>query len=179
MNKILYWVPVFIFAALILAFMAAFLSGRDPNALPSVLIDKPAPVFLLPDMQQNSRSSKSIFQNNITVVNFFASWCAPCRAEAPILSELFKDNSLQVLGIAYKDKTEPLTAFLREAIDAYDLVLRDDSGQSSIDWGLTGVPETFVVDNKSRIRYHYAGQLTQNQLQEIMAIADHLSREEQ
>lgn len=166
------------FAALILAFMAAFLSGRDPSALPSVLIDKPVPEFAMPDMQNKSISSKNIFPNNVTVVNFFASWCAPCRAETPILAELFKNNGLQVLGIAYKDKMEPLQVFLRDTVGAYDLVLRDDTGQSSIDWGLTGVPETFVVDGKSRIRYHYAGQLTPVQLQEILAIADHLSREE-
>ncbi len=168
------WIPLVSLVALIFAFAGSLATGRDPSALPSPFADKPAPNFSLIDLSGNRRDSKEIFSKEITLINFFASWCVPCIAEAPVLHELSKQPGMQIVGIAYKDKMPSLQKFVKDSGNTFDAVLLDDTGRTGIDWGLTGVPETFLIDARGIVRYHYAGQLMQPELQEIKKLAGRL-----
>lgn len=131
--------------------------GRDPHALPSALIGKPAPDFTLPALDANGPAlSAKDFAGQVTVVNFFASWCLPCRAEHPLLFALGKDSHVPVIGIAWKDKVSDTAGYIGELGSPYRKIGLDESGRVGIDFGVTGVPETFILDRNGIVRYRLA-----------------------
>ena len=148
MRRLVFLVPLALFLGLAGWFAAALFSGRDPRELPSALIDKPAPDFDLPSLAEGRLSSQSL-RGQVTVVNFFASWCAPCRVEHPIL-----------LRMAYKDRPEDSRRFLAELGDPFLTTGIDRDGRTGIDFGLYGVPETYVIDKQGRIRKRIVGPVT-------------------
>jgi cytochrome c biogenesis protein CcmG/thiol:disulfide interchange protein DsbE len=170
------WFPLLAFAALIAVFIYAFATGHDPKYIPSVLISREAPEFELTGVDGKIYESDDVFEHRVTVVNFFASWCAPCRAEHPLIVDLARTHNVRIIGIAYKDQLDKTKKYLLDLGDPYNLVLRDERGRVGIDWGITGVPETFIVDKSGHIRYHFAGVLTDVQ---ISAIADIVKNLEQ
>lgn len=111
-----------------------------------------------------------IFKNKYTILNIWASWCAPCRVEHIFLLELSKSNDVDLIGLNYKDKTENAKSFVSELGNPYDLILVDPKGLISIEFGAVGVPETFIIDNKSKIIKKYIGPLDKNKMKEIISI---------
>ena len=153
--------PVVIFAALAALFWKG-LSGK-PNEIPSVLIDKPVPDFVLnavPGLPAQGFATADLKQGKVTVVNVWASWCAPCRVEHPLLTDLAKRTDIQLFGINYKDEPENAVSFLGTLGQPFAAVGADRSGRTAIDFGVYGVPETFIVDGQGMIRYKHIGPLT-------------------
>jgi cytochrome c biogenesis protein CcmG/thiol:disulfide interchange protein DsbE len=160
----LYLVPVLLFAA-VGVFLALGL-GRDPHTLPSVLIDKPAPAFALPPLPGRDERgfSSADLGGRPMLVNVFASWCVPCRIEHPVLDQLAREG-VTVHAINYKDAPEDALTFLRALGDPFARIGADRQGRAAIDWGVYGVPETFVIDRDGRIRYRHVGPLQPRDLE--------------
>jgi len=165
-------IPVVVFAALAALFWKG-LSG-EPSKIPSALINKPVPDFTLaavPGLDVPGLASGDLKTGKVTVVNVWASWCAPCRIEHPLLTELAKRPDITLAGINYKDEPENAVRFLTTLGQPFAAVGMDRDGRAAVNWGVYGVPETFVVDGEGRIRYKHIGPLTPE------AIAGKLSAE--
>jgi cytochrome c biogenesis protein CcmG/thiol:disulfide interchange protein DsbE len=158
LNRGLYILPIVALLALALFFFKS-LNGPPPDQLPSVLIDKPAPPVSLPALDANAQAfSSADFQaGHVTVVNLFASWCVPCHAEAPGLQMIARQQGVALYGIVYKDTPQKARAFLNDVGNPFARIDIDADGRAGIDWGITGVPETFVIDGKGIVRLRYAG----------------------
>ena len=157
-RRWLYALPAVVFAGLA---AAAFIGLRiDNQTLPSPLIDQPAPNFVLPPLGAAEPGfSSADLKGHVSLVNTFASWCAPCREEHKVLTGLARSGRVPIYGIDYKDKEAAALAWIAELGNPYARIGADD-GQVGIDWGVYGVPETFVVDKAGRIRYKHVGPLT-------------------
>ena len=159
MRMALALLPLVALVALIAVF--ALNIDRDPTLVHSVLIDKPAPDFALPAVAGLGLPGfdTAKLKGQVTVVNVFASWCIPCRNEHPVLEALKGETGIPIYGINQKDAAENAKAFLAELGNPYDAVGADGDGRASIDWGVYGVPETFIVDAKGVIRFKHTGPL--------------------
>ncbi len=157
-RRWLFLLPVLLFAG-VGVFLALGL-GRDPATLPSVLIDKPAPAFALPPLPGRDERglSSADLGGRPMLVNVFASWCGPCRIEHPVLEQLARAGVV-IHAVNYKDDPSDALSFLRTLGDPFDRVGVDRQGRTAIDWGVYGVPETFVIDREGRIRYRHVGPL--------------------
>ena len=164
--------PLIIFAGLVAIF--ALNINRDPSLVRSVLINKPAPQFALKAVQGTDREGfdTASLQGAVTVVNVFASWCVPCRDEHPFLEALKQATGAQLLGINQKDAPENAARFLAELGNPYDAVGADADGRTSIDWGVYGVPETFVVDATGTITFKHVGPIDARSLPGIIAAVE-------
>jgi cytochrome c biogenesis protein CcmG/thiol:disulfide interchange protein DsbE len=154
-------IPVIVFAGLALLFWRG-LSGT-PNEIPSALIGKPVPEFSLPAVEGlgvPAFDAAYLRQGQVTLVNVWASWCVPCRQEHPLLIELAKRNDIRLVGINYKDEPENARRFLGTLGIPYAASVADQAGRAAVDWGVYGVPETFVVDGQGFIRFKYIGPLS-------------------
>jgi cytochrome c biogenesis protein CcmG, thiol:disulfide interchange protein DsbE len=160
MRRALFLLPVLLFLALAGYFMLALRPGYDPSMLPSALIDKPAPQFSLAGLDGAPGLDRGALAGRVVLVNFFASWCAPCRLEQPLLLRLAQQKGIQLYGVAYKDKPKNTAAYLAELGDPYRRIGLDESGRVAIDFGVYGVPETYVIDKRGRIRLRHVGPLT-------------------
>jgi cytochrome c biogenesis protein CcmG/thiol:disulfide interchange protein DsbE len=152
--------PLIALLALVAVFAVSI--DRDPNLVRSVLINKPAPQFTLPPIPglDTPGFDTATLQGEVTVVNVFASWCIPCRAEHPLLTELREQTGVRLFGINQKDAPENARAFLAELGNPYDRIGADHDGRVSIDWGVYGVPETFIVDAQGIIVFKHVGPLS-------------------
>jgi cytochrome c biogenesis protein CcmG/thiol:disulfide interchange protein DsbE len=159
-KRLFYVIPVAVFAALAFLLYIGLFQG-PPSELPSPLVGKPAPGFALPplDAQAQEFSRSELGNGRPVIVNFWASWCTPCRIEHAALQQLAARKGITLYGIDYKDKPENARAFLNELGNPFGRIDQDQEGRVSIDWGVTGVPETFVIDGKGIVRVHYAGPL--------------------
>jgi len=160
MRYVLFAVPLIALVALVAVF--AFSIDRDPDLIRSVLIDKPAPQFdmaAVPDIGVPGFSTETL-KGDVTVVNVFASWCIPCRAEHPLLVALKDVTKVRLFGINQADAPENAKSFLDELGNPYDAVGTDRDRRVSIDWGVYGVPETFVVNAEGVITFKHVGPLT-------------------
>ena len=165
----LYAFPFLALTALVAWFALALVPGRDPSAVPSALIDKPAPQIDLPSIYPDRAGLNSAdLKGRASVVNVFASWCVPCRAEHPSLTELAQEHGVPVIGLNWKDKPEDARAFLNELGDPYERIGSDPSGRAGIDWGVYGVPETYVLDAQGRIRYRHVGPLSEEDIDGVI-----------
>jgi len=159
MRRWLYLLPVAVFVLMAAGFYVGL--NRDPDVLPSPLIDEPAPQFDLPPLPGKDKGlSTADLKGGVSLVNFFASWCVPCREEHKALSAFAALKRVPVYGVDYKDKPNAVAEWLGELGDPYTQIGADD-GQVGIEWGVYGVPETFLVDATGRIRYKHVGPLTQ------------------
>jgi cytochrome c biogenesis protein CcmG, thiol:disulfide interchange protein DsbE len=149
--------PLVVLVGLVAVF--ALNMNRDPSLVRSVLIDKFAPDITLPAVPGLGVNglSQPMLEGQVTVVNVFASWCIPCRAEHPFLESLRSDTGVQMIGINQKDAAENAVDFLAELGNPYDAVGGDTDGRVSINWGVYGVPETFVVNPVGKITYKHIG----------------------
>jgi cytochrome c biogenesis protein CcmG, thiol:disulfide interchange protein DsbE len=160
MKKLLFAVPLILLVGLVAIF--ALTINRDPSLVRSVLIDKPAPEFALAPVEglDVPGFDTASLTGAPTVVNVFASWCIPCRDEHPLLEQLKADTGVRLFGINHSDAPENARAFLRELGNPYDAIGSDRDRRVSIDWGVYGVPETFVVDSAGTIIFKHVGPLT-------------------
>ncbi|WP_374630718.1 DsbE family thiol:disulfide interchange protein [Pannonibacter indicus] len=159
--------PLVVFAALAVLFLFQMFFGRDPSELPSALLNKPAPRMELPAVEGLMDKGVPVpgiaaadLDGGVSVVNVFASWCVPCRQEHPVLEEMAKDGRFRMYGINYKDQPENARRFLGALGNPYDKVGADAGGRAAIEWGVYGVPETYVIDGKGVIRYKFIGPLS-------------------
>ena len=162
--RVLRWsLPLAVFLVL-LAFLFVGLF-RDPREVPSPLVDKPAPSFSLAKLHQpGERLSNADMRGQVWLLNVWASWCVSCRVEHPLLVALAKADVVPVIGLAYKDKPEDGLAWLASNGDPYRMSIVDRDGRVGIDFGVYGVPETFVIDKSGIIRYKQIGPLTADAL---------------
>lgn len=160
MRYALFALPLILLVALVSVF--AFSIDRDTTLVRSVLIDKPVPDFALPavDGLDVPGFDTAALRGEVTVVNVFASWCIPCRDEHPLLETLKAQTGVRLFGINHSDAPENARAFLAELGNPYDAVGADRDRRVSIDWGVYGVPETFLVDADGVITYKHVGPLT-------------------
>jgi cytochrome c biogenesis protein CcmG, thiol:disulfide interchange protein DsbE len=159
-TRFLTLLPVIVFCGLALLLWKG-LSG-DPSSLPSTLINRPAPSSNLPavaGLGVPGLADSDLRNGHITVVNIWASWCGPCRAEHPVLMELSKRHDIVLVGINNKDDADNAVRFLNVLGQPFAAVGADPSGRTTIDWGGYGVPESFIVDGKGIIRYRHVGPL--------------------
>lgn len=172
MRNLLYLLPIVLVAGLLAMFWRGLDPKRDPSALPSALIGQPAPAIQLPALPPSARIvSLADFKGKPVAVNFFASWCLPCRAEHPMLKKISAEFGLPVIGIAWRDKAVDAQAFLKELGDPYAIIGHDESGRAGIEFGLSGVPETFLIDKDGIVRYRLANPITPETLEEQLAPA--------
>ena len=157
--------PLILFIVLIV-FLAIGLT-RDPREVPSPLIDKPAPAFALPLLSDPRRrfDSKEM-RGQVWLLNAWASWCQPCRYEHPLLLKLSSSGVVPIYGLNYKDEREKALRWLGDLGDPYVATVSDTDGRLAIDYGLYGVPETFIIDRSGVIRYKHTGPITEEALQE-------------
>lgn len=166
-----YGLPVLVFAIIAVA-MGYGLLYLDPRHLPSAQIDEPVPQFdlpALPDRRNGLRTED--LMGRVSLVNVFASWCAPCRIEHPLLMDIAREygEELKIWGIAYKDKPEDTLAWLDRLGDPYNSIGVDLNGRTSIDFGVYGVPETYLVRPDGTIAYRHVGPLTEQEWNRVLA----------
>jgi cytochrome c biogenesis protein CcmG/thiol:disulfide interchange protein DsbE len=160
-------VPLAIFLLLAVIFLAQLLSGRDMSAVPSALIGEPAPKTTLPAIPGLGLPplDSAHFAGKVTLVNVWASWCAPCREEHPMLMALAADKRFELAGLNYKDDPEKARRFLGELGNPFASAGADENGRAAINWGVYGVPETFIVGRDGRILYKHVGPLDRQGIQ--------------
>ena len=162
---------LFILPLLTLALMAGFFawsltSNRDPASIGSVLIGRPAPKLDLPALREGEPpiTDALLKAGKPVLVNFFASWCVPCLAEHPLFTRLAEREGATIIGIAWKNKPEEARAWLKRLGDPFRYAALDLEGRAGLDWGLSGVPETYAVDGQGIVRLHFRGPLTERDL---------------
>jgi cytochrome c biogenesis protein CcmG, thiol:disulfide interchange protein DsbE len=159
--------PLVLFFGLVLAF--AMRLDRDPSRIPSALIGKPVPVFSLPPVKGRELGlSSNDLTGDVSLVNVFASWCVACREEHPLLMRLKADGAVAVHGLDYKDESDNAARWLNSMGDPYRRTGADRDGRVAIDWGVYGVPETFVITKGGQIAHKQIGPLTTKDLEEMV-----------
>ena len=161
MKKQLLIFPSIVFFFILLVFFYLLIIDRDPTELPSVLIEKKVPRFESQSLLNDKKFiSTEEFGNKITIVNFFATWCKPCRDEHPYIKRLSNTKGIKIIGINYKDNSQLTIKWLKELGNPYSNIAVDSKGQIGIDWGVYGIPETFIVNAEGIIKYRHVGPIT-------------------
>ena len=170
-RRLIVLLPLVLFLGLAALFLFRLGAG-DPSKLPSALIGRPVPITPLPPVAELVRDGAPVpgiatadFKGAVSLVNVWASWCVPCHDEAPLLLALSLDKRIRVVGINYKDQPENARRFIGRYGNPFTAVGADANGRASIDWGVYGVPETFVVDREGRIAYKLVGPITAENLE--------------
>ena len=175
-RPLLIFLPLFFFATLVALFLVRLYSG-DASLLPSALIGRQVPAFVLPPVEglpdKQGFSDADLRQGKVTLVNVFASWCVPCHQEHELIMRLSADPlvtsaGVRVLGLAYKDDPQNIKRFLAEGGDPFARIGADRKGRTAIDWGVYGVPETFIVKGDGTIAYRFVGPVTEDSYRETI-----------
>jgi len=173
-RRVVVLIPLVLFLGLALLFIIR-LSAGDPSRIPSVLIGRQAPQTELPALPGLLRDGAPVpgldataFKDEVTVLNVWASWCVPCRDEAPLLMTLADDKRIRVVGINYKDQPDNARRFLGRYGNPFAANGADANGRASIEWGVYGVPETFIVGRDGRIAYKLIGPITPENLEAVL-----------
>jgi cytochrome c biogenesis protein CcmG/thiol:disulfide interchange protein DsbE len=160
-----YLLPLALF--LVLAGFLAVGLQRDPREVPSPLIDKPAPAFSAPRLDDpQTVVTAADMKGQVWLLNVWASWCVPCRVEHPLWVEFAKSQKVPLVGLNYKDKREDALGWLQRYGNPYRLSLADHAGLIGIDWGVYGVPETFIIDQAGIVRHKHIGPVTQDAMRD-------------
>ena len=161
MKKKLTIFPFILFLSILLLFFYLLAIDRNPSAIPSNLLNKKVPNFETESLLKSAKFvSSNEFGNVVTLVNFFASWCKPCRDEHPYLKLLSNKPGLNLIGINYKDNPKKAIHWLKKEGNPYTNIAIDTNGMLAIDWGTYGIPETFIVNSKGIIKYRHVGPIT-------------------
>src|ERR1700761_2825755 len=160
MKRLIYLLPLVLFLVLAGYFAVALRPGHDIHELPSAMIEKPAPAFTIASLGDNRPLASDTLKGHPFIINFFASWCVPCRIEHPLLMRLAEQKHLPLYGIAYKDKPADSTRLLSTFGVPYRQVGIDQDGRVGLNFGVYGVPETYVIDASGVIRKRFVGPLT-------------------
>lgn len=175
-SRLALLVPFLVFVGI--AVMLGIGLTLDPREVPSPLIGKPVPKFSLPAVQGRTLGlSSTDLKGEVSLVNVFASWCTACRAEHPLLMELKQKGVVPIHGLNYKDRPEDAAKWLDDLGDPYTRTGADLNGRVAIDWGVYGVPETFVIDREGRIAYKQIGPITPQALEKtILPLIERLKK---
>jgi cytochrome c biogenesis protein CcmG, thiol:disulfide interchange protein DsbE len=174
-RRLMVLAPLLVFGAMAAMFAFALTKG-DPSKLPSALIGKPAPALALSAIDSLNEGSNAVplltqeglVKGNVTVVNFWASWCGPCVEEHPYLVELARLPGVRVVGVNYKDLGANARRFLGRYGNPYAAIGADTTGRTAIEWGVYGMPETFILDREGRIVFKHVGQITPAALRQTL-----------
>ena len=173
-RRLIVLIPLVAFLSLALLLFFRLFAG-DPSQLPSVLIGKPAPATDLPPVAELVRDGQPVpglrsadFNGNVTLINVWASWCVPCHDEAPLLLKLAADKRIKVAGINYKDQPDNARRFLGRYGNPFAMAGADQNGRAAIEWGVYGVPETFVLGRDGRIAYKLVGPISDDNLEKVL-----------
>ncbi len=173
-TRLIVLLPLLAFIGLAAIFILRLGAG-DPSRIPSALIGRPAPQVSLPGLPGLERDGVGVpgleaatLKGEVTIINVWASWCVPCRDEAPLLMQLAADKRIHVVGITYKDQAENARRFLGRYGNPFAANGVDGNGRAAIEWGVYGVPETFVVDREGRITYKLIGPITPDNLESAL-----------
>ena len=173
MKKQLFLIPSIIFLFILLTLLYLLIIDRDPTELPSNLINKNIPKFetesLLKD--KNFVSSKE-FGREIILVNFFATWCKPCRDEHSFIQKFLDEKDLKIIGINYKDDSKKTKQWLKKLGNPYSTIAVDKFGKIAIDWGVYGIPETFIVNSNGIIKYRHVGPINKKIYKKMSLIVE-------
>ncbi|HHC74487.1 MAG TPA: DsbE family thiol:disulfide interchange protein [Thiothrix sp.] len=162
-----YAIPLVFFALLV--GLLWFGLGNDPTKIPSPLVGKPAPAFELPRLYAADQTvSPDDLKGKVWLLNVFASWCVSCRAEHEVVSQFIRQHQVDVLGLNYKDEEADAKVWLQQFGNPYAVIAVDITGRTGIDWGVYGVPETFVMDKQGIIRHKFTGPLTEQAVNETL-----------
>ncbi|MGH8559008.1 MAG: DsbE family thiol:disulfide interchange protein [Methylococcales bacterium] len=162
-----YWLPLLIFVVLVV-FLGIGL-GLNPQEVPSPLVGRPAPQFRLKDLHRPDRLfGPADLSGKVWILNVWASWCVSCRSEHPILNAWNRKGELTLIGLNYKDQSTDALRWLESLGNPYTLSLIDDEGKAGLDWGVYGVPESFVIDKKGIIRYKQIGPITMEAVESVL-----------
>jgi len=176
MRRALFLLPLALFLVLALYFALALRPDYDPHELPSAMIDKEAPSFDLAGLNGEGIARDGL-KGGPVLINFFASWCVPCRVEHPLLMRLAEQEHVPLYGIDYKDRPEDATKLLAQLGDPYRRIGVDRDGHVGLDFGVYGVPETYVIDSTGHIRKRFVGPLTAAQVdKELLPLLRALSK---
>ena len=171
MKKQLLILPSVFFLLILSIFFYLLIIDRNPSELPSTLLNKNVPKFEAESLLKNEKFiSSQEFGNETTLVNFFATWCKPCRDEHPYIKRFSNEEGIKVIGINYKDNPKKAIQWLRELGNPYSNVAIDKNGRIAIDWGAYGIPETFIVNSKGVIKYRHVGPVTKKIYKKINLI---------
>ena len=175
-RRLVVLIPLVLFLGLALLFVIRLGAG-DASRIPSALIGHPAPATNLPPVAGLARDGTPVpgldpaaFRGEVSVINVWASWCVPCRDEAPLLVRLAQDKRIRIVGINYKDQSDNARRFLGRYGDPYAANGVDENGRAAIDWGVYGVPETFVVGRDAHIAYKLIGPITPENLDTVLKL---------
>ena len=161
MKKKILIFPFIIFLFVLFVFLYLLIIERDPLELPSAFINKKVPIFQANTLlKKQTFVSKNEFGNEITLVNFFATWCSPCRDEHVYIKRFANEKGIRVIGINYKDNSNNAIEWLKNLGNPYSDVPIDKDGRIAIDWGVYGIPETFVINSNGIIKYRHIGPVT-------------------
>lgn len=165
-RRLLFLLPLLTLALMAGFFAWSLLAGRNPASIGSVMIGRPAPRLDLPALApgQPPLNDAMLRTGKPVLVNFFASWCAPCLAEHPLFMRLRDREGVPIIGVAWKNKREDATAWLKRLGDPFKTAGLDLEGKTGLDWGLSGVPETYAVDGNGIVRLHFRGPITERDL---------------
>jgi cytochrome c biogenesis protein CcmG/thiol:disulfide interchange protein DsbE len=158
-RRLMFLLPALVFVAIAGYFLWGLGPTRDPSAVPTAMIDRPVPDFDLaavPGLGVPGLATADLAGGEVAMVNFFASWCVPCRAEHRYLTAFAEQTGVPLYGINHRDKPEDAAAWLAELGNPYRRI-GADPGRAAVEWGVTGVPETFLIDGAGRIRFHHRG----------------------
>ncbi|MCG8355881.1 MAG: DsbE family thiol:disulfide interchange protein [Kiloniellales bacterium] len=171
-QRLLFLLPALVFAVIAGYFLWGLTDpDHNPRQVPSALVGKPVPDFDLPPVagvEVPGLATADLAEGPVTLVNFFASWCVPCRAEHPIFMRLAEEGRVRMVGINYRDKPEDAATWLAELGNPYERIGADAKARAGIDWGVSGVPETFVVDRAGQIRYQHIGPILPKDLEQTL-----------
>ena len=168
MKKQISIIPVIIFLIILSIFFYLLMIERNPSEIPSNLLDKKVPQFETKSLLKDENFiSAQEFGNEIVLVNFFATWCKPCRDEHAFIKRFSNENKVRVIGINYKDNPKKTVDWLNNLGNPYSNIPLDKDGKIAIDWGVYGIPETFVVNSKGIIKYRHVGPITNKEYKKI------------
>ena len=175
MKKQLFIIPFIVFLIILLTFFYLLTIERNPSELPSNLLDKKIPKFETESLLKNERfvSSKE-FGKEIVLVNFFATWCQPCRVEHTYIKRFSNEKGIRIIGINYKDNSKKALKWLKKLGNPYSDIPVDQSGRIAIEWGVYGIPETFIVNSKGIIKYRHVGPVTKKIYKKIELLIEEI-----
>jgi len=175
MKKQLLIIPLIFFLSILLIFFYLLIIDRNPSELPSALLNKKVPKFETKSLFKEKKFiSSRVFGNKIQLVNFFATWCKPCRDEHDYIKQFSNKEGIDVIGINYKDNEKKVLAWLKELGNPYSNIAIDKNGRIAIDWGVYGIPETFIINSKGIIKYRHVGPITKKIYKKINLIINEI-----
>ena len=176
-KKHLVIIPSIFFLSILLVLFYLLIIDRNPSELPSALLDKNVPEFETKSLLVEDKFiSTEVFGKETLLVNFFATWCKPCRDEHKYIKQFSKQKEIKIIGINYKDNNQKAIKWLKELGNPYSNIAIDDKGRIAIDWGVYGIPETFVVNSEGIIKYRLVGPISEKEYKKISLVINKIKK---